>query len=90
MGPFLMFPLTLRFIHFDTVYPRMGLSFTYNPYRKADFKLFSAGIDFTPRLRNQTNNTMSALRAYRKYNERILLRLLISFVMIGAAMLLLL
>ncbi len=68
----------------------MGLILSDNPYQKAGFKLFSAGIDFTPRLGNQTNNTMSALRAYRKYNERILLRLLISFVMIGAAMLLLL
>jgi hypothetical protein len=68
----------------------MGLIFSGNPYQKAAFRLFSAGIDFTPSSGNQTNNTMSALRAYRKYNERILLRLLISFLMIGAAMLLLL
>ncbi len=54
------------------------------------FKHFSLGMEFTLRITNQIIYPMNTLKAYRKYNERLLLRLLITFVMIGAAMLLLL
>lgn len=56
----------------------------------ADFKRLFAGIDFKHGVINQTITAMNTLNAYRKYNERLVLRLAITFATMGATMLLLL
>jgi hypothetical protein len=54
------------------------------------FADFSAGIEIRIVIVTKQLTAMNTLRAYRKYNEKLFLRLMITFALIGCAMLLLL